>query len=161
MNELLSQRDLVERELDQRLERARTSETQVPGFGSLEALEQEQQRIQEELARAKQDLASRQQQLERAIIEQQKALEAIQTGDQLFTDFTGQIEYGAVDFITSRLERTPEAEARMIQGMSHLAPRREFCQHWPSAKKVFQGKVKKLDAEIKKMMSDSAKGDSK
>jgi hypothetical protein len=157
LNTLLTQSDLVTLELDQRLERARTSEAKVPGFGSLSKLEQEQARIASELANAKRDVADRQRALERAIIEQQKTLERIQTGDQLFTDFTGQIEYGAVDFITSKLERTPEAESRMIQGMAQLSPRREFCQHWPAAKKIFEKRAKELDRSIKNLMEKGGK----
>lgn len=155
MSVLLSQRDLVTREQQNRIDQARESGgPTVPGFGSLEALEKQHLQIQSDIERTRQDIADRQRSLERSIIEQQKALEAIQTGDDLFNKFSGMVEAGAVEFITSRLERTPEAEARMIEGMAQLSPRREFCQHWPAAKKIFEKRAKDLDKAIKTMMKE-------
>ena len=155
MNEVYTQAQLVERELESRLEQAREDDRpKVPGFGSLQALEEEHQRIQRELEDTRRSVADRQRTLESSILQLERMKEQVEVGDQLQEKFKGMIEFGIAEFIESRISKTPEAEAVLLQGLNEIPGRKEFLEHWPSVKKRIQKKVKELDAEIQKMMKE-------
>ena len=157
MNDLLlSQRDLVALELDQRIDQARESGgPTVPGFGSLEELEKQHLQIQADLERTRRDVADRQRALERAILQHEVLKENVEVGDAMHADFSAMLESGIDDFIEANVSKSPEAGSLVLRGLVEMAPRQLFIERWPGVRKSIQGKVKELDKAIKTMMKET------
>lgn len=159
MNELLSQSQIIERDIRDRklreLAEAEDSKPKVAGFGSLSLLEQEQARIQAELEAKRTELATRQQMLESAILNRQILCEKVETGDALFEDFKGVISFGISEYVESRLGKSAESGSLVLRGLAEVPARREFVELWPDLKKSIQAKIKKADSEISKMMKEA------
>ena len=162
MGELLTHTDLVMREQRARFEKLEADPTapRVPGFGSLSKLEEEHQRIERELEQSRKSFADQQRHLENSILRLEVLKENVIAGDQLCERFKGMIEHGIDEAIEGRISKSPDSEVHILRTLNEVPARQLFIERWPSVKKSIQSKIKKLDAEIRKMMSESEKGDS-